>query len=142
MPNVATWPMRIAGFRAALAQDDTGCTGAIIDGDYQRDSGKSAAAQLLRQDDRPNAIIAANAQVALGVLEAAGELGLRVPEGLMVAAIDDPFPASPFSPFLAIVQQPGYDMGAAAVRLLARRSDPARRFSPYEKLVFPASVHL
>ena len=44
---------------------------------------------MLQQPDRPTAIFAASDTQALGVLEAAQDLNLRVPENLSVIGYDD-----------------------------------------------------
>jgi DNA-binding LacI/PurR family transcriptional regulator len=60
-----------------------------------------------------------NDLVALGVLKAARERGLRVPEDLAVAGFDDFDFAEAVDPALTTVRVPGYEMGrSAAQRLL------------------------
>ncbi|WP_420719533.1 substrate-binding domain-containing protein, partial [Streptomyces sp. NRRL S-481] len=50
--------------------------------------------ELLRRPDRPTAVFAGNDLQALGLYEAARELGLRVPEDLSVVGFDD-LPVAP-----------------------------------------------
>ncbi|MBA3416708.1 MAG: substrate-binding domain-containing protein, partial [Chloroflexia bacterium] len=102
----------------------------------------AAVRTLLGQGHRPDAIIAANAQVALGVLDELVAVGCRIPEDVGVAAVDDPFPASSFLPRLTIVEQPGYAMGKAAVELLTARLDPARRAEPPRETIFEATLKI
>jgi LacI family transcriptional regulator len=71
----------------------------VVSGSFDRDAGWDAAARLLERRDRPTAIVGANDSVALGVLAAARERGLRVPADLSVAGFDDlPFAADAYSP--------------------------------------------
>lgn len=143
MPSVQTWPERIAGYQAALrAAGLPTPPDLVIAGDYNRDGGAEAVRALLRRGDRPDAIVAANAQVALGVLDELVASGCRIPEDVGVAAIDDPFPRSSFCPQLTIVEQPGYAMGKAAVDLLTARMDPARRADPPREIVFEATLRI
>ena len=61
----------------------------VEQGDCTEEGGALAARSLLTRDPRPTAIFAANDLVAMGVLSAAAELGLRVPEDLSVIGYDN-----------------------------------------------------
>ena len=80
----------------------------------------AAAAKLLDLPDPPTAIFAFNDNVAVGVLRAARERGLRVPEDLSVVGFDDSEQAEIVSPPLTTVRQPLAEMGRMAVSLLLR----------------------
>lgn len=71
---------------------------------------------MLDLPDRPSAIFAGSDEVALGILEAARERGLRVPEDLSVVGFDDTEVARLASPPLTTVKQPLREMGAVALR--------------------------
>jgi len=58
-------------------------------GRFGRNEARELAAELLRRDERPTAVFAASDVQAFGVLEAAADLGLRVPEDLAVIGFDD-----------------------------------------------------
>jgi DNA-binding LacI/PurR family transcriptional regulator len=53
------------------------------------EEGRLAAEQLLTQQPRPTGILAASDRLAIGVIEAAKELNLEVPEDLSVVGFDD-----------------------------------------------------
>jgi DNA-binding LacI/PurR family transcriptional regulator len=59
--------------------------------------------------------------VALGVLAAMRELGLRCPEDVSLTGFDDLELASFTNPALTTVAQPAYQMGARAAALLFER---------------------
>jgi len=59
------------------------------EGDYGHDSGYQAALAMLSSEAPPDAIFSSNDGMALGALDAARALGLRVPEDLAVVGIDD-----------------------------------------------------
>jgi LacI family transcriptional regulator len=143
MPTVSTWPERVTGYQTALRDAgliiDDSC---IIPGDYRQESGVEAVRTLLAGDPAPDAIIAANAQVALGVLDELTRHGLRVPEDMAVAAVDDPLPNVPFFPRLTVVEQPGYQMGKAALELLVARLRGTRGEEEPWKLVFDAGLRV
>jgi LacI family repressor for deo operon, udp, cdd, tsx, nupC, and nupG len=58
-------------------------------GGFVMPQAKATAFDMLRSPDRPTAIFAASDEMAFGVLVAASELGLRVPEDVSVIGIDD-----------------------------------------------------
>ena len=60
-----------------------------LQGDHGRSEARGLAAQLLSLPDRPTAIFAASDTQAMGVLEAARDASLRVPEDLSVIGYDD-----------------------------------------------------
>jgi LacI family xylobiose transport system transcriptional regulator len=68
--------------------------------------------------DRPTAIFTGNDLQALGLYEAARELGLRVPHDLSVVGFDDLPLARWISPPLTTVRQPLTEMAEAAARLV------------------------
>ena len=79
---------------------------------------RSIAIDLLRLPERPTAIFAASDQQALGVLEAARILGIRVPEELSVVGFDDVEVAAYVG--LTTVRQPLFESGRRGADLLLR----------------------
>ena len=77
---------------------------------------RSVAAELLRQPERPTAIFAASDTQALGVLDAARSLGLRVPDDLSVVGFDDVETAAYVG--LTTVRQPLFESGRRGGELL------------------------
>lgn len=117
--TVAVTRERILGAREVYP----GATG-VIAGASRADAGRLAALELLRPErgPAPTAIIAQSDLLAHGVLLAAEELGLRVPEDLSVVGFDG-IPIPGLDRRLTTVWQPahakGKAAGAALVRLLA-----------------------
>jgi LacI family transcriptional regulator len=99
------------------------------------DGGRDAALELLSRSTRPTAMIAANNLMALGVIEAARERGLRIPEDLAVVGVDDPFWAPYLEPPLTTIAQPVREMATTAMQLLAERTRGDR--SEARRVVFP-----
>jgi LacI family transcriptional regulator len=76
-------------------------------------------------DDLPDAIVAANDQMAIGLLRAFARAGIRVPEDVAVVGFDDIFPDNLCEPPLTTVHQPMRMLGSRACdRLLERIADP------------------
>lgn len=88
----------------------------VLATDWSREGGKQAALQLLALPARPTAIFAASDIQALGVLEAARSLGLKVPEELAVMGYDGIELAELLE--LSTIQQPMWEMGGLGVTRL------------------------
>ena len=80
--------------------------------EWNRNGGKLAALHLLSQPNRPTAIFAASDMQAVGVLEAAKELDISVPEHLSVIGFDGIEVSELLE--LSTVQQPMREMGEVA----------------------------
>jgi LacI family transcriptional regulator len=82
---------------------------------------RALALRVLSGARRPDAFACASTETAVGVMEAAAELGLRIPHDLKLAAFDG-FPQSGlFEPCVTTVVQPAFDVGSTAMALLLRR---------------------
>jgi DNA-binding LacI/PurR family transcriptional regulator len=89
----------------------------------------------LARNPRPTAVIAATDQLALGVLEAAREAGLRVPGDLSVVGFDD-IPGAAWSrPGLTTIRQPLFEKGEIAGRLLTEGAADREVILPVELVV-------
>jgi LacI family transcriptional regulator len=107
-------------------------------GSFVEASGARAAEKLLAVSPRPQAIVAANDLMALGVLRAVRDRGLHVPSDIAVAGFDD-IEALQGSPALTTVRQPTYELGRSAAELvLAKLAGQSVR----ERIVFPAQLVL
>ena len=81
---------RERGFREELARAGVGVPDAWIGhGAHGRYEARDLARRMLAVDDRPTAIFTASDTQALGVIAAARELGLHVPDDLSVVGYDD-----------------------------------------------------
>ncbi|GAB6989141.1 LacI family DNA-binding transcriptional regulator [Paenibacillus pini] len=77
--------------------------------------------QLLSNPSPPTAIFAANNFLAVGVIRALRERGIRVPEDMSVVCFDDLDLSSALDPFLTVASQPAYLFGAMGMQLLVER---------------------
>ncbi|MBL8099407.1 MAG: LacI family DNA-binding transcriptional regulator [Anaerolineales bacterium] len=89
-PEIASAERRLKGYKDALKEAGIAIDKSLItDGDFTTKSGYISSLHLLKLDNRPTAIFAANDQSALGVYQAAEELGLRIPDDLSVVGFDN-----------------------------------------------------
>ncbi|HLZ20535.1 MAG TPA: LacI family DNA-binding transcriptional regulator [Ktedonobacterales bacterium] len=93
----------------------------IIEGDYRFQSGLDIGRQIFTSAAIPDGVFAANDLMAIGVLRAAALVGVRVPEQVAVIGYDNIPPAEFAAPALSTVDQPAYEMGKAAMKLLLAR---------------------
>ena len=100
--------------------------------DGSRRAGHRAAAGLLDRADRPTAILALSDLLALGVLDAAAERGIAVPDRLSVVGFDDIPESARATPPLTTVKQPHRLKGSEAVRLLLDSDDESSVELPVE----------
>lgn len=112
---------RELGYLDAIADHDLDRGPSLIaSGDNSFDSGLAAGRLLLEVSPRPTAIVASSDEMAAGVLHAAGELGIVVPDRLSVVGYGDTPLASRLWPPLTTVRVPIAEMAGAAARSLVQ----------------------
>jgi LacI family transcriptional regulator len=110
---------RLKGFRQALATADIAFDQSLYrNGDWLPLRGYQLSLELLALPNPPTALFCANDLMALGALEAAAELGLRVPEDVSIMGYDDQELARYSHPPLSTLVLPNYEMGRRATDLL------------------------
>lgn len=110
---------RRLGYQAALDSAGLEIEPALIrSGPFAVATGAERARDLLTSGDRPTAIMAADDEIAVGVLATAHSLGIRVPEELSVTGFDDTPQAAWTTPPLTTVYQNLEGMGAMAVQTI------------------------
>jgi LacI family transcriptional regulator len=130
---------RLKGFTRALSEAQMEIEPEFVqEARFDTASGYQAALRLLRMLPRPTAIFACNDLMAFGVLQAARELNLRCPEDLSIVGFDSLEFTNFTDPSLTSVYQPGYQLGAAAARLLLQRIDGMR--SAPKKVLLPTEL--
>ena len=116
---------RQQGFEDALSEAGIKLPRSLIaDGNYTFESGIAATQSLLDVSPRPTAIFACNDDMAAGVLLAARQRGLGVPDQLSIVGFDDQPLAARVWPPLTTVHWPMKAMGrSAALKLIADMID-------------------
>ncbi len=82
---------------------------------------KKATKKLLSLTPIPDAIFANNDMLAMGAMMAVKEKGLRIPEDVALMGFSNWFFSQLMDPPLSSVDQPGFEMGQEAARLLIRQ---------------------
>ena len=91
-----------------------------LDGTLSRQSGYEAALGLLQEHPELTALIALNDRMAMGAIQAAHELGRRVPDDLSVVGHNNLPQAAEFSPGLTTINQRLEQWGEIAVDIVVR----------------------
>jgi LacI family transcriptional regulator len=132
----------VAAATAAAARQGHGPVRVRVErGDFSREGGRRAGEALVASSDPlPQAVVCANDQSALGVLDAFVAHGVDVPGRVAVTGFDG-IEAGRFStPRLTTVRQPMNDLGRVAVRtIVTRLTDPT---APPQRVTLPVEVLL
>lgn len=137
--------LRRAGVDAALAGARLGPARVLDAGWQAADGHRAISTSDARGADAPTAYVAGTAVVALGVLAALAEAGLRVPDDVSVVGIHDPWFAPYGAPPLTTVALPLLELGRASVHQLAEhlasgRPDDVVLTDPAPRLVVRGST--
>ena len=90
----------------------------IENGDFKYGSGYDVGMRILTSGNRPNGIFAGNDMMAIGVMQAASKIGIKIPDELKMVGFDNtPMSAFVF-PSLSTINQPSYEMGKMAFKML------------------------
>ena len=114
--DYSTGVERLRGYREALKDHGIAIRDTLIfQVPFSREDGYRAAKALLNGADKPEAIFGGNDHIALGVMDAADEFGIRIPEDLALVGFDDTEYARSMK--LTTVSQRKYEMGSLAVQI-------------------------
>ncbi|GIP52691.1 MULTISPECIES: LacI family DNA-binding transcriptional regulator [Paenibacillus] len=108
--------LRFEGYRQGIQESDLPYSSEYtFFGDFTRDSGYAAMKQFLECSAPPTAVICCSDMSALGVIEAAAEAGLTVPQDLSVIGFDDIEISRYTNPPLTTIRQDFQTIGRQAV---------------------------
>lgn len=108
---------RDAHVKAGLKVDEN----LVAQGFYTHQSGVEAAMTLLNKTPRPTVIFASNDEMAVGVLCEAQSRGIKVPDELSIAGIDDISITTKVWPNITTMRQPLSSIGYSAASMLIHR---------------------
>lgn len=117
--EVETGSERQEGYLAAI--EEAGLTPVLANGGFRRDAAEAAVAEMLAGGCPVSALVVANNLMALGVIRAIRNAGLRIPDDIAVISVDNPPWAEVLDPPLTVLAQPIRAMATRAVELLMRR---------------------
>ncbi|QGQ21152.1 substrate-binding domain-containing protein [Cellulomonas sp. JZ18] len=132
---------RFHGYSAALASAGLPLDPRLVrEGPFSLEAGRDHGRALLRLADPPTGVVCGDDEIAVGVLAAARESGVPVPERLSVVGFDDTPQAAWTTPGLTSVHQPLSGMGRMAVETVLAMADGAEPASRQVQLVTTLTV--
>ena len=110
---------RLEGFQRALKEAGISFDQSLVfEGDWSASSGSEALMDFVRKGNLPTAVFAQNDRMAMGVMRAARDANLKVPDQLSVIGVDDMPLSSYFDPPLTTMRQDMPLIGQEAIRKL------------------------
>jgi LacI family transcriptional regulator len=132
---------RYRGYQDALAEAGLDLReDLVVPCDWSSESGYRVTLDLLARRSRPDAIVAADDQVAFGVLKALHESGVRVPEAMRVVGFDNFVQGAYTVPSLTSVEVPTLDMVRFAFATLVEVIEGTRPPDDLAQRLFPTRL--
>jgi LacI family transcriptional regulator len=133
-PNLEITKQRLEGYLEALKEHNIPVNKNLIMacplGTIEE--GKKATEKLLAMAEPPDAIFATNDPAAMGAMQAIKEAGLKIPKDIAVVGFSNWFFSALLDPPLTSVDQPGFEMGQEAAKLLIRQIELKTKNSDVE----------
>jgi DNA-binding LacI/PurR family transcriptional regulator len=127
---------RLEGYRQALEENDIPFDPTlVVPGNGRLDGGERALHALISLDSPPTAVFCYNDMTAIGLLRAARQAGLSMPEHLAVVGFDDIPLATYVCPPLTTVVQPQRDMGRQAMNMALALMAAGDSIAPFSDIV-------
>lgn len=124
--SVPTLRDRLYGFRAAVTHSKRELRVRVVDSVATPAEAEAALAVLLADPaTRPTALVSSSMNMTIGALRAIQKLGIRVPDELTIVSFDKLLNDDLFSPPLTGLEQPAFEIGREATRLLSQRVQQA-----------------
>ncbi|MEU8386339.1 substrate-binding domain-containing protein, partial [Streptosporangium sp. NPDC048865] len=130
---------RVRGWREALATTGRRAP-RLLAGDWSPRSGYRAGQRLAAMAGEVTAVFVANDQMALGVLRAFMEHGVRVPGQISLVGFDDIPESEFFSPPLTTVRQDFGAVGRRSIDVLVRQIETGEPYARERHIVSPRLV--
>jgi LacI family transcriptional regulator len=135
-PDHVASAQRLKGYRRSLRRHGIAVDpDRVVQGSFDFPSGQKAGRAMLSGADRPSAIFASNDDMAAGVLAAAHEHGLSVPDDVAIAGFDDSDLARAVWPSLTTIRQPVRELAHAAAKLLIDKGGHTGQLLRHELII-------
>lgn len=140
--HLTTGRGRLDGMLQAMEQRGVApAAGHIRSGEFREDVAYSVAREMLDRSDRPTALYVANGVMALGVMRAIADLGIRCPDDLSIASTDTIPGIGGLRPRLTRTEHPIIEMANEALRMVVDRINHGMA-APPRNVVFQPSLVL
>lgn len=136
-----TTKQRLAGYKKALEDSGIEINEELIDirNGRSEEIGYHAALKLLVKKERPTAIFCGNDFIGIGVMKAATELNIKIPDELSIIGFDD-LPICSYLPIpLTTVRQPIKEIARQSINLLFERMERPEK-EREKKIIKPSLI--
>ena len=117
--------MRIQGYEAAM--EEAKLKPEVIEGNWSIEKGYEVGGAIAQRKVLPTAIFTSNDHLAIGVIKAMNENGIRIPKDLSIIGFDDIPEAAYLSPALTTIRQDFDNLGKLAInRMLDQLKSPSK----------------
>jgi LacI family transcriptional regulator len=137
---------RFLGYKQALIDYGLPYDAALVYindcGDMSFEEGKKSIRQLLKDHNDVDGIFVNTDLVAIGAITEIVKNGIKVPEDISVVGFSNWFMSSVMSPSLTTINQPGFEMGKKAFKLLYKEIKDKKKNKPisYEDVILDADL--
>ena len=139
--NISIGLERCSGYKQALLDNGrTIVSDLIIHGGFRQEDGNSGITNFLKMKNPPDAIFAVNDPVAIGAFRKIKEVGIHVPKDIALVGFSNNPISSLIDPPLTTVEQPSYEMGKIAAKLLLEQIDSDSKTTPGIKKILSTKL--
>ncbi|MDV7185900.1 LacI family DNA-binding transcriptional regulator [Lutibacter sp. TH_r2] len=113
----------------------------VITSGFHMEDGEKIAKQLIANNTIPDAIFAANDQLAMGAMNVFKKHGFQVPKDIAFVGFSESKMGSMVEPPLTSVQQPTFEIGKEAAKLLLDQIECESKYVP-KTIVLDGELHI
>jgi len=120
--DLTTGQYRFTGYRHALNDAEITIDQELIRiGSFSQEHGEAGMQELLKQPDRPTAVLAGSNRILMGILKVLGKQNIHIPDEMSIAAFNDTEWLSIWNPPITTIDIATEEMAKLSVDLLLRR---------------------
>lgn len=141
--GISTAEARFTGYKKALEDNGLAYNDLYtVEGGYYRDIAYKSVLEMLKanKSNLPTLIYATNNQMTEGVMMAAKEMGLSIPEDLSLVSFGDITLPQLVEPKLTVVSQDSRAIGVKAGQILMQRMDTKEEQEPYATYIVTSEL--
>ena len=136
--STTTGRERFEGYKKAILDAGLEFSDSLLrSGEPIAEDGYSFTRDLLEHNPPPTALFTGNEAITLGALKAIYELGFKVPQDLELASFDK-LDWIPFLPEMIYAEQPSYELGKQAAKLLFDRINGSDK--EIQNIIIPSKI--
>ena len=135
---------RFLGYKKALEDHELAYDPKLvyICKDMSFDEGKKYAKQLINEHQDVDGIFVNTDLVAIGAISELNEQNIKIPEEISIIGFSNWFMSSVISPSLSTIDQPGFEMGKNACKLLLKQIKNEKKNQVFENKIVELKTKL